>query len=174
MSKIYGSVIKRNSNNERWYILCEGDILKVELTKITVLDSNFKILGTMVPFRGCTHIGKVEPVYKLDDENILEIDYYGNKWGNLLLCNVVYIDGNLDDIQTTFKTNLEKYDYQQINNYFCKIPKTISTYYQDTEKETYHHSYFLLQNLHDTRIIIFKFLLELKRVDYDGYKKIDI
>jgi hypothetical protein len=91
--------------------------------------------------------------------------------------NIVIDDNNLEknnSIQKTFKTNLEKYDYKQIDNYFCKIPKTISIYYQDTEKSTYHHSYFLLQNLHDTRTIIFKFLLELKRVDYDGYKKIDI
>jgi hypothetical protein len=160
MSKIY-DVVKwySPSENNNWFV-------KSDEKYFYVLDSDFNIVVKDDSY-GMNIINCVWNNKQID------IDFKwepGKPSGMLIKCDL----DQYNSIQNTFKTNLEKYNYQQINNYFCKIPKTISTYYQDTEKETYYHSYFLLQNLHDTRTIIFKFLLELKRVDYDGYKKIDI
>lgn len=65
----------------------------------------------------------------------------------------------------------KKYDYKQIDNYFCKIPRDNMIFWQDNKdnQNKYIQMYLLLADLHDTRTIIFSNILTYQRLDTNTY-----
>lgn len=159
MSKIKGNVLIFESN-EIWFVKYDNCI-------ISVLDSNLSIIDSCI----------TEDIEKIN--RCHSFSYYGDPqiWVNCVIKNENgnYAIGceNIRSIQKSYLSNMGNYTYDWIGKYFCKIPNTINIFWQDTDKTKYINIYMLLIALHDTRTIIMKNLLELKRLDYEDYDEIN-
>ncbi len=156
MSKIKGNVLKFESN-EIWFVKYDNRI-------ISVLDSNLSIIDSCIT----EDIGKFNSCHSFS--------YYGDPqiWVNCVIKNengnYAIRCENIRAIQKLYLSNMGNYTYDWTGEYFYKIPNTIYTFWQDTkDKIKYINIYMLLIELHDTRTIIMKNLLELKRLDYEEY-----
>jgi hypothetical protein len=87
---------------------------------------------------------------------------------------VTFLCPKMLKIRDHYNLCFDKYEYKQIDNYYCKIPKTNMIFWQDNlrfEKyeQKYIQMYLLLSDLHDTRTIIFSNILTYQRLDTNSY-----
>lgn len=68
------------------------------------------------------------------------------------------------------------YDFRQIGKWFYSIPKNINVYLQNhvDDKKKYIDIWLWFTELHDTRGLILKQLLELKMFDFNEYSKVSL
>lgn len=163
-TKFEGSVMRINMKDSKLFFhIDENQLLQLLDADFNVIDNEINSYGddTKVIYINifCNKTKKSYPV----QIGINPYGYYSSY--------VTFQCQSIPKLTKHYNLCLKKYDYKHIDNYFCKIPKDNMIFWQDNKdnQNKYIQMYLLLEDLHDTRTIIFSNILTYQRLDTNTY-----